>query len=87
MCVGDAFPGPRPPRPAAGAGKPARGRMSAARRHDPPRPDRAAGEGRAGPARSASGLVARAVAGSAVLAALAGLIALAVAAAFGWRPP
>ena len=51
------------------------------------RPDRVTGKGRANDARSTSGLIARVVAGTAGLAALAGLIALAIAAAFGWRPP
>jgi hypothetical protein len=60
--------------------------MSAARRHDPARLDRAAREGRTGPARSIAGLVARVVAGAAGLAVPAGLIAAAIAAAFGWRP-
>ncbi len=53
----------------------------------PAEPNRATGEGRSNDARPASGLIARVVAGTAGLAALAGLIALAVAAAFGWRPP
>ncbi len=53
----------------------------------PARPDRATEEGRTNNARSMLGLVARVVTGSAGLAVLAGLIALAIAAVFGWRPP
>jgi len=53
----------------------------------PVRPDRATEDGRIDNARSVLGLIARVVAGTAGLAVLAGLIALAVAAAFGWRPP
>ena len=45
------------------------------------------GERRVDPGRSTLGLVARAVAGTAGLAVLAGLIALAIAAVFGWGPP
>jgi hypothetical protein len=52
----------------------------------PARPDRATEEGRASNARPVLVLVARFVAGTAGLAVLAGLIALAVAAVFGWRP-
>ena len=69
-----------PPSSAAGAGKAVRGRMK------PARPDRATEEGRTNNARSMLGLVARVVAGTAGLAVLAGLIALAIAAMFGWRP-
>jgi hypothetical protein len=53
----------------------------------PARPVRAAEEGRASDARPAPGLFARFVAGTAGLAVLAGLIALGIAAVFGWRPP
>lgn len=50
-------------------------------------PDRGSEGVRAAPARGAAGLIAGLVAGSIGLVVLAGLIALAIAAVFGWRPP
>jgi hypothetical protein len=52
----------------------------------PAQPVRATEGGRASNARPMLGLVARVVAGTAGLAVLARLIALAIAAMFGWRP-
>ena len=52
----------------------------------PVRPDRATGDDRTDNARSVSGLIARFIVGTAGLAVLTGLIALAIAAVFGWRP-
>ena len=60
--------------------------MRPARRPGSTRPDRWP-ERRTGPARSLAGLIVRLVAGFAGLVALVGLIAFAIAAAFGWRPP
>ena len=80
---------PRPPRATTatrGGQKRGQERMRPAQRPGSTRPDRGP-ERRAGPARSLARLIVRLVAGFAGLVVLVGLIAFAIAAAFGWRPP